>query len=338
MTLVVCFGAVAQTATPVDQLVQFMRSAIQSKQRDAEVAAYVSRMKLSQKLEDRVIEELQTEGLGPRTVAALRKLSESSANLPPAEMKKIEPPAPKAEEPPPPAAKQKQVIEAARDYALNYSKGLPNFICAQSTKRFDNGHMYDNVLAKLTYYEQREKYDTIMVNDKLTSKAYDSLGGSISTGEFGSMLHGIFDPESDAQFSWSAWREVRGHKAYVFKFVVDREHSRWQIEDKQSNMKITPAYSGFVWIDVKDNSVLEFTMKALDLPSSFPINAADSHLKYDTVEISGIPFVLPSQAIMHLVSARDDQKNEITFHNYQKYSANATLKFDEPASDTPPKK
>jgi len=331
-----CLSAFAQQMT-VDQLIVFMRSAIKQKQPDRELAAYVSRQKLTQKLTDQVIEELQGEGLGPKTVNALRALAAASASLPVAELKKIEPPPPPPVEPPPSPELQKKILAEAREYALNYSKSLPNFICAQSTKQFDNNRMYGNVLAKLTYYEQREKYDTISVNDKLSNAAYDKLNGSISTGEFGSMLMGIFDPQTDADFSWSAWRTLRGHKTYVFKFSVDQPHSRWQIEDREAHIKISPAYTGFVWIDVKDNTVMAFTMKAVDLPSTFSINEADSRLDYDSVEISGIPFVLPSKAIMHLVSARSDQKNEITFHNYQKYSADATLKFDEPVGDTPPK-
>jgi hypothetical protein len=339
---VFCLGAFAQTTLTVDKLVEFMRSSIkliqQKQMTDSRLAESLKGIKLSQKLEDRVIEELQSEGLGPRTVAALRVLGTSSASLPVAEVKKFEPPTPPPEAPPPSFEQQKKILDEAREYALNYSKSLPNFICAQNTKRFNNNQMYDNVLAKLTYYEQHEKYDTISVNDKITTTAYEKLGGSISTGEFGSMLNGIFDPVTHADFEWSAWRTVRGHKAYVFKFSVEQSRSRWQIEDRQTNVKITPAYNGFVWIDVKDNTVLEFTMKAVDMPSTFSITQADSRLYYDTVQISGIPFVLPSRATMHLVSGRDDQKNEITFHNYQKYSADATLKFDDVVTDTPPKK
>jgi hypothetical protein len=331
-----CVGASAQTMT-VDQLVEFMRSSIkfvkEKQTTDSKLADSLKNVKLTQKLEDRVIEELQTEGLPPRTVNALRALAASSANLPVAEVQKVEPPAPPPEEPPPSREQQQKILDEAREYALNYSKSLPNFICAQSTKRFDNNRMYDNVLAKLTYYEQHEKYDTISVNDKLTNKEYNKLDGSISTGEFGSMLMGIFDPHSDASFSWSTWKTVGSHKTYVFKFSVDQPHSRWEIEDRQAHIKITPGYNGFVWIDVKDNSVIEFTMKAVDLPSTFAITEADSRLHYDTVQISGISFVLPSRAVMHLVSGRDDQKNEITFHNYQKYSADATLKFDDPVPD-----
>jgi hypothetical protein len=342
VALVLCCGAFAQTAITVDKLIDFMRSSIplvkQKQMTDSKLAESLKGYKLTQRLEDRVIEELQEEGLPSRTVAALRAMATASASLPTAEARKIEPPAPPPEEPAPPIETQRKVLAAAREYALNYSTSLPNFICAQSTKRYDNNRMYSSVLAKLTYYEQHEKYDTITVDDKLTNTPYEKLEGSISTGEFGSMLKGIFEPQTAADFSWSSWRTVNGHKSYVFKFEVDREHSQWEIEDRQSHMKVTPAYSGFVWVDEKNNSILEFYMRAKGLPPTFSITEAESRLYYDTVEISGIRFVLPSRAEMHLLAGRDDQKNLISFHNYQKYSADATLKFDEVVPDAPEKK
>jgi hypothetical protein len=337
-----CSSAFAQTAIPVDKLIEFMRSSIplvkQKQMTDSKLADSLKGYKLTQKLEDRVIEELQQEGLPPKTVAALRAMAAAAASLPAAEIKKIAPPTPPPEEPAPSLETQRQVLDAAREYALNYSSSLPNFICAQSTKRYANDRLYDNVLAKLTYYEQHEKYETIMVNDRLTSEPYEKLNGSISTGEFGSMLKGIFEPQTAADFSWSSWKTVHGHKSYVFKFEVDQAHSRWEIEDRQTHTKISPAYYGYVWIDEKDNSVVEFYMKARDLPSTFSITEAESRLYYDTVEISGIPFVLPSRAEMHLLAGRDHQKNLITFHNYQKYSADATVKFDDIAPEPPEKK
>ena len=342
VALLWCCAAFAQTAITVDKLVQFMRSSIplvkQKQTTDSQLADSLKGYRLTQKLEDRVIEQLREEGLPPKTVAVLRAMATASASLPAAELKKIEPLAAAPEEPAPSAEKQKMILDAAREYALNYSNSLPNFICAQNTKRYANDRMYDNVLAKLTYYEQHEKYDTIMVNDRLTNEPYDKLNGSISTGEFGSMLKGIFDPQTAAEFSWASWKTVNGHKSYVFKFEVDQPHSRWELEDRQSHTKISPAYYGFVWIDEKDNSVVEFYMKTKDLPSTFAITEAESRLYYDTAEISGMPFVLPSRAEMHMRVGRDDQKNLISFHNYQKYSADATLKFDDIVTDPPEKK
>src|ERR1700742_378354 len=75
-----------------DQLFAFIKSSIQLHHDDRKVAEYVDKIKLSDKLEARRVEELQGLGAGPRTMMALRKLSESSASM------AVAPPPP----PPPP--------------------------------------------------------------------------------------------------------------------------------------------------------------------------------------------------------------------------------------------
>jgi hypothetical protein len=323
----------------VDQLVGMLRSDIKLKIADKEVAAFLSKVHLTQKLDDKIVEQLQSEGLGSKTVAALRNLATASASLPAPEVKKPEPPP--ATIPPPSPETQKQVENDAREYAMNYSKSLPNFICAQVTRRSGDPtgsgkdyRLYDTVVAKLTYFDQHEKYETISINDKFTTQSFESLGGSISTGEFGSMLQGIFDPQSAAEFQWVRWATLRGHRAHVFGYTVDQPHSRWQIEDRQSKEHIIPAYVGQVWVDSRDHSVLAFTVKAVDIPATFPIREADSRLDYDVIDISGVPSVLPSKAEMHLRSGKEDQKNEIAFRAYHKYEVGTTLKFDDIVEDT----
>jgi len=344
------FGAslIAQQTITVDKLVQFMESSIQTKTPDKQVAAYVSRMRLTEKLDDSVIEKLQNEGLGPKTVAALREIAQAGSKLSapapaaaPAEASKpVE--APPAQIPPPPAAEQHKIIEEAREYAMNYSKMLPNFICAEVTKRFGdptgagNYRQYDRVVAKLTYYEQREKYEVETINDNLAKdKSMESLGGSVSTGEFGSMLHGVFDPQSATEFRYARYVNFRRQHTYVFDYSVDQEHSHWQIEDRESKQHIIPAYTGSVWINANDFSVIKLTLKAVDIPSTFPISEADSQLEYASIEISGNPHVLPASAVMHLRAGKSDQKNEIEFRLYHEYSAESTLKFNDIVEDTP---
>src|SRR5271166_4746765 len=92
-----CLGALAQQTLSIDKLVEFLESSIKMKMQDRQVAAYVSRIRLNQKLEDRVIEKLQGDGLGPKTVAALRQIGVTTASLPVVELKK-----PDAPPPPPP--------------------------------------------------------------------------------------------------------------------------------------------------------------------------------------------------------------------------------------------
>src|ERR1700722_19602788 len=121
-------------AVSVDDLVKFIKSAIQMKQRDAEVAKYLAHMKLTGHLDDRTVEELQSLGAGPKTVAALREMVDASSKLPEAA------PPPKALPPPPPAPppdliEQGKIIAAAREYALNYSKQLPNYLCLEVVRR-----------------------------------------------------------------------------------------------------------------------------------------------------------------------------------------------------------
>src|SRR2546427_115351 len=110
----------AQARLTVDQLVSFVQSSIQLKHPDKQVASYLLKLKLSQHLDARTIEELQGLGAGPNTMEALRKMVETSASLPPAQPKPVRiAPTPIA---PPPLAEQKALIERVREYSLNYSK------------------------------------------------------------------------------------------------------------------------------------------------------------------------------------------------------------------------
>src|ERR1700683_3037 len=82
--IVFCAAAVAQTLT-VQRLSEFIHSStheMKGKQSDKEIAGFIAKMKLTEKLDDATIEEFQNEGAGPLTVAALRALGDRSASLP----------------------------------------------------------------------------------------------------------------------------------------------------------------------------------------------------------------------------------------------------------------
>ena len=111
----VYLGLQAQATITVDELVSFIRSAIQRKQDDRQVATYLLKVHLSNRLDDRTIEDLQVLGAGVKAVAALRVLRDASARLSPP------PPPTEVKAPPSPsAAEQKKVLAEATEYALNY--------------------------------------------------------------------------------------------------------------------------------------------------------------------------------------------------------------------------
>jgi hypothetical protein len=335
-----CLGALAQQAVSVDMLVEFLHSSVKRKDPDRQVAAYVARMRLTQKLDDRVIEKLQGDGVGPKTVAALRHLSASTSSLPVAELKKPEPPP--APPTPPPYDEQNDIITEVREYALNYTKNLPDFLCLQVTRRFydpngaDNYRNYDTVRAKVSYLEGHEKYELLAVNDKFMTASYESLGGTISSGEFGSMMREIFEPDTDAEFHWIRWATLRGRRTHVYSYAVDKAHSKWSIEDRTVHDRISPGYSGLIYVDRDTRAVMRVTLKAEGIPPTFPIQEADDRLDYDLIEISGHQFILPMMAQVHLRAGKVSQKNDIEFRGYRKFSGDATIKFDEISSDPTP--
>ncbi len=340
--------AFGQASVPVEKLVEFVRSSVKLKLPDKQVAAQVHAIHLSEKLEDSKIEMLQGEGAGPKTVAALRELGNSSQTLAPAAAPP--PPPVRVSIPAPSYAEQQKVINAMREYALNYSSSLPDFVCKQVTRRYydplghENWRSSDTLISKLSYTEQKEKYEVILANGQaVLNKSQESFGGTTSSGEFGSLLKYIFDPRSDAEFHWDRWGRIRGHVTHVFTFSVDQAHSEWGIMDGESKQQIVPAYNGFIYVDRETSQVLRVFMQSLDIPASFPIQLAQTQLDYDYTELSGRQFLLPLKAEIRLNRGRFQSKNDVEFRSYQKFSADAVITFEVPApltddkQPTPPK-
>src|SRR5579864_2784428 len=158
--------AAADMSLTVNKLTAFIRSAIQLKQPDKDVAEYLRHVKMVEKLDDRMVEELQGMGAGPKTVAALRELSNASSTLPTAA-----PPPPKpviVPIPGPDSIEQAKIIEEAREYVMNYTKNLPNFICVQVTRRSvdprggESWYHVDTITSRLSYNGEREDYEVIL--------------------------------------------------------------------------------------------------------------------------------------------------------------------------------
>ena len=134
----VCSIAMGQSLS-VDKLVVFLQSSEkmikEGKMTDRELASYLSKVKLTERLDDRTIENIQgMVPLGPKTLEALHTLRDHSQAL--AEAKIYAPPPKPVPIPPPSSEEQAAIITEVREYALNYSKTLPDFICTQVTRRF----------------------------------------------------------------------------------------------------------------------------------------------------------------------------------------------------------
>jgi hypothetical protein len=333
-------ACLAQEAITVPKLVEFVKSSIAQKLPDKDVASEVAKLRLTQKLEDQTIEDLQTAGAGPRTVAALTKLADQSEKLPP-------PPPPPAQKPvsdggpPPPLADQKRIIEAVREYALGYTQSLPNFICLQVTNRSTN-HNYkpgdtgwtpqDKFAEQLNYVDHHEVYKMISHNDDSTfGKDWQNVGGALSRGEWASLIQAVFDPSTETHFEWSRWTSINKKRHYVFRYSVDKEHSRETLE--ADGQKVTPAFHGEVFVPFDSDVIARITIEP-EPPATFPMQDVKETLKYDYIVISGQQFLLPVSSEVVMREGRIGSRNEIEFRRYQKYAADTSISFgdiDDPA-------
>ena len=336
-------AGLAQQQLTVNQVIEFITSSVTQKTPDKDVAGYLAGAKMAEKLDPRVVEDLQGKGAGPKTVAALLHLSEASAGLTPPPPKIVA--AKPKPIPPPSPEEQQQVLDAAREYAQNYAKTLPDFICLEVNRRYLDRHykpgaegswaISDRLAEKLTYFDQKEKYELISRNDdSLFGKSADSVGGALSRGDFGTLIREIFEPGSDAQFHWERWGNLDGHLFHVYTYSIDQPHSRETIDYNRSQ-QVTPGFHGEVFVEKGPNVIWRITVEP-EPPASFPIQNIFERLDYRYTEISGQKFLLPVTGQIIMKADGVGTKNEIEFRSYRKYSADTTITFDESDADTPP--
>lgn len=334
--LILLAGAASgQTRMTVDQLRSFLKSSVDLHQPDKQVAAFLKKSKLTQRFDAALFEEYSgMPGVGPLTVEALRELLAATKDLPPAPARVVAARPAVVAIPPPSAAEQKEILERAREYALGYSKRLPDFICLQVTRRYvdPSGLEFwrnaDTITTRLSYFEQKEDYKVITINGRMVEVPYQKLDGATSSGEFGTMMRELFEPQTAARFEWQRWATLRGKRNHVYSYFVAQPNSKWTVSYQRTDVT-TPGYRGLVFIDRDSLEVTRITLEA-DLPPSFPIQMATTMLDYDSTDISGAKFMLPLRAEVRMRSGKDLVKNEVEFRLYRKFGADTSIKFDVP--------
>jgi len=332
--LVMMLAAYGQRQMSVSDLITFIKSSIQMHNDDRAVASTVKRLKLTNRLDAGTVEDLQGLGAGPQTLAALRELIAASVSQPIAAP--IAPPAPAPVIPPPSPSELKAILAEITERALDYSKSLPNFICAQVTTRsFDpsgteSWHQQDKIQEQLSYVEGKEDYKVVLVNNlPVANMKHEQLGGITSSGEFGTTLYKIFAPETETQFDWERWATLRGKRMYVFSFRVAQPNSDYSIYHQPSGRTIVAGYHGLIYADAVTKQIMRIKMDCDGL-EAFPINQVSLTMDYAPTKISEQTFVLPMAAEVRSREGRTLAKNVMQFSLYRKFGADATITFDTP--------
>ena len=233
----------------------------------------------------------------------------------------------------PPVDPKMALIERAREVAENFSEALPNYVCQQFTTRYSSRarpiswHAEDVVSAAVVYEEGKESYRNITVNGKAINKKMEEMGGSWSTGVFGTTLRNLFTRYVDAKFRFRKESFTSHLSAMVFDFEVAKANSDWEV--MAEGQKILPGYRGAVWIDMQSARVLRIEKEAVNLPEGFPVSMVEAAVDYEFVSLGAEKFLLPVHS-ENLSCSRSDSycgRNVIDFRNYHKYQGESKITF-----------
>ena len=227
------------------------------------------------------------------------------------------------------------LLAKARAAVTSFTETLPNYVCQEFISRYDSDTVkadwraLDVVSSEVVYEDGRESYRNLKVNGKAVNKSIEEVGGSWSTGEFGTLMRSLFSPMTAARFRQERGSTIAGRDAVVYGYDVDRENSNWQVH--VGSQTVEPAYRGRVWIDKETARVLRIEMETVDLPEAFPLEKVESASDYEFVRLAATSqFLLPVQAEVLSCQRNSNycSRNRIDFRNYHKYEGESTITFD----------
>jgi hypothetical protein len=227
------------------------------------------------------------------------------------------------------------LIRKAANAALDFTEGLPNYVCQEVVTRYESEsrpadwRARDLVSMDVVYENGKEDYRNFAVNGK-PAKHSPEESGAWSTGEFGTVLIDLFSPATATEFRFAKDSRVAGILAKEYSFSVAREHSHWTI--RSGSQRYQPAYSGSVWVDPATARVLRIEMAAKAMPEAFPLDSVESATDYQFVRLGGTQqFLLPvhSEVLTCQRGTNICSKNAIDFRNYHKFEGKSNITFED---------
>ena len=244
--------------------------------------------------------------------------------------------------PAPTAEEADALIGDARERAVGYRNGLPNFMCVEITDRSldANGRgswRHRDTITELLRYRDRNEARTVLEVDGHPAASTDpaAIKGPTSTGEFGGVLSAVFDPAAKAEFKWKETDALGTGTVQVFDYRVAKENSSYSVRGS-NGLEPTVAFHGKVFVDVATRSVRRVTLIADDLPKDFPTHASAISVDYDYISINAHDYLMPVSAEVSLLEGRREAVlNTIQFRDYKRFGSNVKILSFRPMQEKP---
>jgi hypothetical protein len=230
----------------VQQLTDLLASLQQVKKSDADTAAELNQVELTEELTRNTMDSLASSIPGPISTQQLYILEARSAVLAP-------PPADLPSTPAPDAAAQKALLDKALGFAASTYAQLPHLTATKTTFRFqdnlkpperaDLSKVPDKVWTDarmdkgspfISYIGANESKAESQNGAEIVSSVKDSTrwganGQIISVGT-GPVLSAILqDAQAAGKLNWLRWETVNSRQAAVFAFAVDKKKSHYSV-------------------------------------------------------------------------------------------------------------
>jgi len=324
------FGQARKSPLTKEEIIRLLRTETRGRLGQANIASEVAERGVAFLVDEPTLEELRRAGAHSLLLEEIRRAGETRAPpRPPGTGAEVA-----SEEAEQPRAEPLPLLEQARYHALQFVDELPNFTVTQLVSRYSQGRgqqkwqLEDTLEVELSYsLEKGERFRLLRLNGASSRKTYEQLGGSTSTGEFGSMLGGLFAPQSQAEFREIRSESFRGRNTSVFDFKVKTANSTSELTDRASGRTIISGYEGSVWIDIETKRVLRLEQSMNDIPSGFPVTLSENAVEYDWVRIGEKRYLMPVHAEVLMGGERDRYytRNVIEMRNYHKFEADVKI-------------
>lgn len=233
---------------------------------------------------------------------------------------------------------QAQALKNACQYALTVQRTLPNYICDETVRRFNQfGWLMDTIETQVTFIEGKDSHSNIRINGKPTQITTSELSGIWFSGEFGRLVPLLFAPDNRASFVFKREEKLDSRPTLLYDFEIRKPENRSFFVWNLGGQMTMPGYRGSLWVDKETSRPVRIKAKSTPVEirevwGSDTREVAEIDTEYDDVLLAdGTSFLLPARS--RLKSCRHGitvvrttcNRNELKYTNCHKFRAKAKI-------------
>jgi len=275
---------------------------------DAELAAKLSDLQLSERLASARVAHWRATLPGAKAQRALLGLADRSAFL---SLPSEDIPTAAA----PDTAEQRRILALAATYVGKAIPQLPRFYAARNTIHFEDtpGNSIDGIeggslrpvrisRTSVQYRDGQEIVDPGLVKAAANTKNADQ--GLKTWGAFGPVLGLVLVDAAENKLSWGHWEQGNNGPLAVFRYAVPRDRSHYEVRYccvaaaygmESNSFSVMSGYHGELAVDPATGVIVRVTLQA-ELSADDPISRADLAVEYGPVELGGTAYICPQHS------------------------------------------